>query len=179
MRRRDRRHEAALNRFWNRSARGETDTPPDVDPALVETIRRVQALGAGAAPDPAFVTRLEERLMFHPTANSIVPGIPVHPAAEIGAGQSEPRREEGRRRTLATVTAVAAVALLMLAIGWVAFRPASPGPDAARPRLAAPSLATAAVSAADEQTFTVTVEPGWRMEQIAAAAAAGGLVGGV
>ena len=173
------RRAAALNQHWNAVVNGADPSLQAVDPDLVETIRHVQALGQRAHPDPAFVARLEEALMLQPTASSVNVGRQGQTRLPASARWGQSERFRPRRGLPATIAATVAVALVLMTVGLLANRGVLPGNEAERPRIAAPTLATAERDPAGNTTVLVTVVAGMRVEEIAEAyAAESGVEGG-
>lgn len=82
-----------LGRYWNEVAAGGPAQPDDLDPALAETVRRIQAIGAAPTPDPAFAAALWEDLM-HQATNVTAP-LPRPFPAPNGAPSGAPPRSPG------------------------------------------------------------------------------------
>jgi hypothetical protein len=129
---------ADLVRLWDAVARGETDAiAPDVaDPADAAAIAWIHALDDAPAPRPAFLAHLEEDLMRAatvPTAPSLV--VPPRLAAAPNGATARPLsrrprpRLEPTRRWLLWQAATAALVLLTLAAGYIAFGPFRPGAE--------------------------------------------------
>jgi uncharacterized cupredoxin-like copper-binding protein len=123
-----------LERYWDAAVRGAPAPPDGLDPALIETIRRVRTVDDTPPPDPAFLARLEEELMHHPAA---IParrlGIPGDRAPSSLNGQGKelvaPNDRHGttpRLRSPWSWLATAALVLLTLASGLAAFQLAPP-----------------------------------------------------
>lgn len=157
---------------------------PYLDPGLAAAARRLHDPDPALDPDPAFLRRLEQQLMPSPvhTIGATVP-VPSLPSANGHAAHVLPpspraAAEPARSRWPITEAAVAAVVLLALATAWAANRStptAAPGDwrGGGFAAIASPTPEGAERGnvgiLGEERTrvFNLTVQPGWRIEQIA------------
>src|SRR5215216_1417761 len=115
----DARFRSELRRFWDAIARGEPAASGDLDPELVDTIRRLHALRDVPPPDPTYCMRLRESLM-HATSVSLPPADPF--TQPVFNGQSAPPARPAnlaalpRPRGRWAVAQLATVALLLLTL---------------------------------------------------------------
>ena len=115
------RHLDALNRYWNAVARGEAPPPSDLDPEITGALDWALARDDAPGPDPAFVARLEEKMLHSLSATEV---LPSDRPFGLNGTRSSPR---GRlfRTTLPVereyrpwhVAQFATAALLLLALG--------------------------------------------------------------
>lgn len=123
----DLRRQRALDRFWDNVVAGKRPraADPDLDPALAETIRRLQSLDTAPAEDPAFGPRLWEELMQGHAYGGTLPLRPLVPGLN-GHGNGHPRsrpytppaprRHPGRLPAALNFAATAALIAAVLAM---------------------------------------------------------------
>ena len=117
----------ALDGYWERVLRGEPAGSEAIAPDLAATVRWVHALPDAPGPDPAFVARLEEKLMTPSMAPTLVrsegaangaieAGWPLAPATPV----RRPVRPRVWWRALEGLAAAALALVLVagLAVGW-------------------------------------------------------------
>lgn len=130
-----------LNRYLDAAATGAPRPIAGLDPALVATVRRVEALDAVPAPNPAFLADLEERLM--PAMPSVrethqfATGLPT-PRVLPDAPRGDRHVEHGRRRLRSPLGwAMAAVLAGVFIFSFGVLRPLVPGNSGHRSSLPA------------------------------------------
>lgn len=114
----------ALDRYWDGFATGRVDDPVDLDPTLVEAVRRLHAASDVDGPTHDFVTRLQEDLMLtdvaalpRPTSLDplVVPNGFVRSSRDMRADPSSlPDRRSGWLPPLL----IAAMILLTVGLGY-------------------------------------------------------------
>lgn len=121
----DQAHEG-LGEYWDALNQGTSETAPDhLDPTLTGTIQRLHALDNAHAPDPTFVTRLEQEIMssaapvwvdLNTTHQRLAGSLNGHAARRL-----PPR---GVRHGWPRVTSLVTAALVLLTLigGYVAVR---------------------------------------------------------
>ena len=119
---------AQASRLWDALATGTLPDPTGLDPALVETIRQLHALGAHARPDPRFAHDLEEVLMQTMPIGSAVPlplGLTLttvsNGARPVSSLPGSPLPRPARSRLFLAQLATAALVLLTLLSSFVVF----------------------------------------------------------
>jgi hypothetical protein len=138
----DARFHAELRRFWDEIARGGPATPGDLDPELVERIRRLHALGDVPPPDPTYATRLRETIM-HATAIPLPHPDPLARPNLNGRSTPPARRANLRAlpvspgRWVLAQLATAVLLVLVLVGSLIAFGPLRPNSEGDLARLAA------------------------------------------
>lgn len=120
-----------LDWHWDRAAGGESVAPARLDQELAMTIRQLHALDDALEPDPEFDDRLWEDLMETPAFAHPARRISVapHPTA-VGKWPGAPRPSHQRGRATSGwstgAIATAAMVVLTLAAGYLAYRLAVP-----------------------------------------------------
>jgi hypothetical protein len=115
-----------LARFWDDLAAGQDLDSEAIDPTLAEAVRRLHTAQDVGGADPAFTKRLLEELMHAPA--SALPGDGVARAAWGPAVRAtSPSRKRPVRAYLQF--AMAAMLLVSLGIGYLAFQPFGSGDD--------------------------------------------------
>jgi hypothetical protein len=139
----DRSLELMLDRFWDESFLGEPagSEPSNLettDPGLAATVRRVHALNLAPAANSSFADRLWEDLMYSQSIAGTLAPHPISPVAPGAARPVAPRlRPPGRliptsRPRLQWALSqfgIAALLIVMLGLGYVAYRAGFNGDD--------------------------------------------------
>lgn len=115
--------EEQASRAWDAVARGETPADSDLDPALIETIRRLKELGDQPRPDSTFADRLEDELIramdiapFAPLPTTrMLTTVPNGQLVRHALPQAPPRLDGSRSRWALAQFATAALVVLVLA----------------------------------------------------------------
>jgi hypothetical protein len=152
-----------LDRYLDDLANGDVATTGQLDPGLVETIRRLAAIGRSSTPRPDFVDQLEERLMGAGSEAATAPSPPIRMRRVTMARVvpiSSARSATGARRWLPILVS-AALILLLLGLAWRALGPGRPDRN---PRLGVPAIhapASPSPEASPTTTlFTITLPAG-------------------
>ena len=121
--------EEQASQAWDAIARGIAPDSAASDPTLIETMRRLQALGEQPRPDPVFSDRLEDELTRAMTSNlALMPSartlanVPNGRLTLLSPPPPLPRLEPSRRRWALAQLATAALVLLSLLGSFVVFR---------------------------------------------------------
>lgn len=76
--------EDALGEYWNALvAERPRSAPPDLDPALIDTIERVRFLDDARSPDPAFIKELERNLVNVGVSEGLLEPELAHSGGEV------------------------------------------------------------------------------------------------
>ena len=135
----ERRIEEQAGRAWDAIASGGAPDPGGLDPTLLETMRRLQALGARPRPDASFANRLEAQLVQTLAAADLAPPTQNPGLTAVSNGRKVWARPGAAvppvspRWTLSQL-ATAALVLLTLVSSFVVFGgPLRPGSHGERP----------------------------------------------
>jgi quercetin dioxygenase-like cupin family protein len=155
--------EERLDGFWNELVAGKPAPATDLDPSLIDVVRRFHRSTDVPGPDAAFVDRLMEELMETTVPAAPVPRLPSIPpngrVARPRTRWSSPVRPAAPRGWLVTQLATAALLLLTLLGIYFAFlhdRFAADGPTGV-PGLAGSPVSIQAPPAVLRETIVDTV----------------------
>jgi DNA-binding beta-propeller fold protein YncE len=159
MAKREQQVQQEASRVWDALARGRSPESGGLDPALLETMRRLQRLGAQPRPDTAFADRLEADLTHAQERVVQRSALPLRESAPIPVtnfpgrsptSPSSPHRRDWRRSPRWAWGQLATAALLLLTVvgSFLAFGPDRLGHQPQSPAMLPAISGTPAIGAA-------------------------------